>query len=320
MPPTERKLLGPAMVSFAILLFSLNDATMKFLSGNYALHEIVMIRSIVGFVLVVTIMAPLNGGLHLLKTRRPLMQLLRALFVLFANMTFFMGLAALPLADAVSLFFISPFLITIFSVIFLGETVGLRRWIAIAVGLLGVGIVLRPGTEAFRVEAFFPLAAAFGYAGLHIMTRHLRDTENASALTFYIQVVFLTVSLILGLTIGDGRFATQNDPSLDFLLRAWVWPEASDIVFLLILGVFASVGGYFISQGYRLAPAALAAPFEYLALPLSILFGVIFFSEWPDGYALAGSSLIIASGLYTVWREHQVSKHTSHAAVRPMPR
>lgn len=308
LPPT---LLGPVFAAIAVTLFSLNDVTMKFLSGGYALHQIVLIRSLVGMAVVLLFMMPFQGGFAALKTKRLSAQMARAGMVFFANMTFFLGLAALPLADAVALFFVSPFLITIFSVIFLGETVGPRRWGAVAVGMVGVVIVLRPGSDTFQLASLLPIAAAFGYGGLHIMTRYLRDTESAVSMVFYIQCMFIVATLILGLAMGDGKFAGGDNPSLDFLFRAWVTPEASDLPFIMVLGVFASVGGYFISQAYRLGEAALVAPFEYLALPLSICLGVLFFDEWPDTVAWCGIALILSSGLYTVWRENKMAKRQS---------
>lgn len=300
--------IGPLFATIAVTLFSLNDVTMKFLSGGYALHQIVLIRSFVGMSVVLLFMVPFQGGFVALKTGRLGAQMVRASMVFFANMTFFLGLAALPLADAVALFFVSPFIITIFSVLFLGEAVGPRRWIAVGVGMLGVIIILRPGSSSFQFASFLPIAAAFGYAGLHIMTRYLRDTESAVSMVFYIQLMFILATLTLGLIMGDGKFAGGGDPSLDFLFRAWVVPTREDLPYLMILGIFASVGGYFISQAYRLGEAALVAPFEYLALPLSILLGMLIFDEWPDVVAWIGIALVLGSGLYTVWREHQISK------------
>lgn len=300
--------LGPLFAAIAVTLFSLNDVIMKFLSGGYALHEIVLIRSLVGMAIVLVLMLPFQGGFAALKTRRLGAQMARAGMVFFANMTFFLGLAALPLADAVALFFVSPFIITIFSVVFLGETVGPRRWVAVGIGMLGVLIILRPGTSNFQAASLFPIVAAFGYGGLHIMTRYLRDTESAVSMVFYIQLMFIAATVILGLIMGDGKYSGGGNPSLDFLFRAWVVPVSKDLPFLMMLGVFASVGGYFISQAYRLGEAALVAPFEYLALPLSILLGVLIFDEWPDVVAWIGIALILGSGLYTVWREHQLTK------------
>ncbi|WP_298294096.1 DMT family transporter [uncultured Litoreibacter sp.] len=313
MPRLSAATLAPLTALIAVTLFSMNDVLMKLFSDGYALHQIVLVRSIMGFVLTVLVMAPLAGGFHLLRTKRLGVHMARAACVFFANMMFFLGLAGLPLADAVALFFVSPFIITIFSVIFLGETVGPRRWIAVALGMLGVLIVLRPGTSAFQVASLFPIAAAFGYAGLHILTRYMRDTENAVSMTFYIQVMFLGMSGVLGLWMGDGRFETDTPEALVFLVRPWVIPEVSHILMMLVLGVFASVGGYCISQAYRLGEAALVAPFEYLALPLGVLWGILVFGEWPDVIAWLGIGLILASGLYTVWRENKVLKDEMEA-------
>jgi len=263
---------------------------------------------LVGMAVVLLLMAPFQGGLSALKTKRLCAQMARAGLVFFANMTFFLGLAALPLADAVALFFVSPFVITAFSVLFLGETVGPRRWAAVGVGMVGVLIILRPGTASFQLASLLPILAAFGYGGLHIMTRYLRDTETTVAMVFYIQVMFIIASCVLGLLMGDGKFAATGSASLEFLFRPWIWPDRTDLPFIISLGLFASVGGYFISLAYRLGEAALVAPFEYLALPLSIILGILLFDEWPDTVAWIGIALILASGLYTVVREHQLSK------------
>lgn len=300
-------LAAPIFALIAVTLFSGNDVLMKFLSGDYALHQIVLTRSVMGLALTVLIMAPLAGGFHLLRTGRLRLHLARAACVFFANMMFFLGLSVMPLAEAVALFFVSPFLITIFSVLFLGEHVGARRWSAIAIGLLGVGIILRPGAASFQVASLLPVAAAFGYAGLHILTRYMRDTENAVSMTFYIQVMFLVLCSLLGLLLGGGQFYEKGPDGLAFLLRPWVWPETPDLMIMLALGVFASSAGYCISQAYRLGEAALIAPFEYLALPLSIFFGITVFGEWPDLAAWLGIALILGSGLYSLWREHQIA-------------
>ena len=161
------------------------------------------------------------------------------------------------LAEGVALFFVSPLIITVFSVIFLKEQVGPRRWAAIAVGFVGVLVVLRPGTEVFQPAALLPIAAAVGYAGLHMLTRYIGKTESALALSFYIQLSFIVISGGLGLFMGDGRFSGTGDASLDFLFRAWTVPEPSDWLVLLLVGAASSFGGFFISQAYRVAEAAV---------------------------------------------------------------
>ncbi|MCV2864069.1 DMT family transporter [Albidovulum sediminicola] len=303
-------LLGALCAIGAVFCFSINDMAIKFLSDSYALHEVVLIRALIGMAVLLALILPWSGGLAALRTRRLGMHLARGACVVFANMTFFIGLASLPLADGVAIFFVSPLIITVFSVIFLGETVGPRRWAALALGFLGVLIVLRPGTSVFQAAALLPVLAAFGYATLHMLTRYIGRTENALSMSFYIQLTFIGFSSLAGLAIGDGRFAGTGNASLDFFLREWSMPSGRDWLVLLVVGIASAFGGFFISQAYRVAEAAVVAPFEYAAMPLAVIWGVIVFGDWPDGVALLGIALIIASGLTLVWREARARRET----------
>ena len=295
--------LGAICATVAVLFFSINDVAIKFLSGGYALHQVVLIRSIIGLFIIAAVIAPFTSGWAIARTKRLKMHLLRGLCVVFANMTFFLGLAAMPLADAVAIFFVSPLVITLFSVFFLGEVVGPRRWAAIAVGLIGVLVMMRPGTSAFQVASLLPLAAAVCYAGLHILTRRIGGTESAATMAFYIQIVFIFVGISFGLIVGDGRFGDQSDLSLAFLFRAWSWPSVSDYPIFLVIGAGTAFAGYLISQAYRVAEASYVAPFEYLALPMAVVWGMVVFDEFPDFWDYAGMALILGAGLFMVWRE-----------------
>ncbi|MGR3492839.1 MAG: DMT family transporter [Shimia sp.] len=308
--------VGAASALGAVVFFSTIDTGIKFLSDSYALHQVVLIRSLIGLVFIMAVIAPFTGGLSILRTQRLGLHILRGLMVVTANLTFFLGLASMPLAEGVAIFFISPLLITAFSVIFLGERVGPRRWAAIAVGLLGVLIILRPGTEAFRPVSLLPLLAATAYAGLHMMTRVIGKTDSAATMSVYILLVFIGVCLIFGAVLGDGKFAGAENPSLAFLLRPWGWPEPRDWLLLIWIGIATAMGGYLISHAYRVAEAAVVAPFEYIALPLSILWGWLIFGEVPDVVAFAGIALILTSGLFVIWRDQR----TESAAMVDAPR
>ncbi len=301
-------LVGPLSATLAVLCFSINDTVIKFLSGDYALHQIVLIRSTLALAILLPIALPLAGGVRALRTERLGLHAVRGLCIVFANMTFFLGLAALPLADAVAIFFIMPLLVAVLSVVVLREHVGPHRWAAIALGFVGVLLMVRPGSESFQLAALLPIAAAFGYAGMTLLTRHIGKTEGSLALSFYIQVTFILVSCAFGLTVGDGRFAGTGSVSLDFLLRAWTWPSAGDWLLLLALATANAVAGIAISHAYRVSEAALVAPFEYIALPLSLFWGFLIFGDWPLPIALIGMSLILASGLYMIWREARQSR------------
>lgn len=122
-------------------------------------------------------------------------------------------------------------------------------------------------------------------------------------MAFYIQLTFVVASSLIGLGLGDGRFAGMGHPSLEFLFRAWIWPDPGDWPILIMLGMSGMLGGLFISQAYRLSEAAFAAPFEYVAMPMAIMWGVTVFGTWPDATAWIGIALIVGSGLYLLWRE-----------------
>ncbi|MFN3825061.1 MAG: DMT family transporter [Pseudorhodobacter sp.] len=303
--PAARRLMliGMASAFAAAVIFSVNDASIKFLSGGYALHQLVLIRALFGVAIVVLVLMPFSGGLAAMRTRKPLQHLLRGSLVILSNLCFFMGLAALQMAEAVALFFVAPLLITALSVPLLGEKVGPRRWAAVAVGLAGVLVMLRPGMGLFQPAMLFPVAAALAYALAHMMTRRMGGTESAATMTFYVQICFIVMAGMMGLTVGDGRFDPGPDSALGFLLRAWVWPGSGDWPILALIGVASTAGAFLMAQAYRLCEAGLAAPFEYANLPMAILLGLLVFGEWPDAVAWVGIFLIAGSGLYMFWRE-----------------
>jgi drug/metabolite transporter (DMT)-like permease len=274
--------VGAACAAAATVFFSINDTAIKFLSDGYALHEVVLIRSVIGLAVIVFFVGPFTHGLATGRTGRLPMHIFRSFCVVAANMMFFLGLAALPLAQAVAIFFVAPLFITVLSVIFLKETVGPLLWAAVAICFLGVLIIVRPGGMSFQIASLLPLGAATAYATLHILTRLIRLTESAATMSFYNQLIFALVCVVIGLAVGDGRYGNQSDPSLAFLLRAWRWPDQSDLPMLITIGIGTALGGYLISQAYRVAEAAYVAPFEYLAMPLSVFFGWVVFSEIPS--------------------------------------
>jgi len=299
----SQNFIGIASAIGATFFFSLNDVSIKFLSSDYALYQVVLIRSVIGMAVLLVVIVPLEGGLDILRTKRLSMHLLRGLCVVVANMTFFLALAAMPLADVVAIFFVSPLVITVFSVIFLGETVGPHRWFAVGIGMVGVIIVIRPGSSSFQLAALLPLISAVSYAGLHMFTRKLGVTEKAGTLAFYIQFSFICVSLLMGLLLGEGQFAGTSDASLEFLFRDWAWPVVSDYPVFIIIGVASTFGGYLISKAYKLCEAGLAAPFEYFSLVLAIFWGFTVFGDWPDKVTWIGISLIVGGGMFMLWRE-----------------
>jgi drug/metabolite transporter (DMT)-like permease len=136
-------------------------------------------------------------------------------------------------------------------------------------------------------------------------------------LTLYVQITFIVVCVISGFLLGHGGFANQSDPSLAFLTRAWDWPAAADWPILALIGCASAIGALLITHAYRSCEAALVAPFEYISMPLAIMFGLVIFGEWPEPMAWGGIALICGAGLYTVWRETRANPAAAPLASVP---
>ncbi len=299
-------------VTFGMIMFSIQDTVIKWVSGTYPLHEVVLYRSIFGLALTLAFVY-WEGGFGLLKTRRLPLHLTRGLLLVITNSAYFAALATMQLAETMAIFFIAPLIITALSVPLQGEHVGWRRWLAILTGMIGVLLIVKPSSDAFNAIAFLPALAALGYALTQLMTRPLGKTDSASAMSFYIQATFLGFSALVGLTIGDGRFSGSGSANIEFLTRAWLWPTPVDLSLFAISGFIVAIGGIAISQAYRMASPTVVAPFEYLALPFAVLWGVLLWGEVPDALAFAGIGLIVTAGLFTIYRERVTNKPISSA-------
>ena len=284
------------------MALSLNDLFIKQLSGGYALHQVILVRAFVGMAFILGFLLVSRTGLASLRTGRPWMHLIRASIVMVSNVCFFLGLAALPIADASAIGFVAPILVTLISVLVLGEKVGWHRWGAVIMGLVGVIIMLRPEGE-FRWAAVLILFSALCYASTQNMTRHMRETESSATINFYTQIAFIVVSVCMGIWVGDGHLSGSSDASLAFLFRVWIWPPLQDWPFFVGTGLAVAVGGMLMGHAYRTNPPGLIAPFEYTSMPLAVIWGLAFFGTFPDLQGWIGIALIIGAGLYTLYRE-----------------
>ena len=280
-----------------VFVFSLHDVIAKWMSGEYPVHEIIFIRS--GFAIIpILIIARLEGGLHLLRTNHFGAHVIRSVLFFGAYICFYLSLAALPLAETASLFYSGPMFITILSVAFLGEKVEFRRWIAVLVGFFGVIMMLKPGSKMIDPAAFLALLSAFLYAIVSIFTRRLGKTENGVSLAFYTTVMYMIYSPIFNIALDRVNVAQKSHPSVAFLFRDWKLPSQGDLLLFIMLGLFAAMGLYFLSQAYRLGQPSTIAPFEYVFVPLSVLWGFVFWKDILETHSIIGMVLIIGSGLY----------------------
>lgn len=317
----NRATVGIAFILAGMFAISINDMLIKMLSGDYPLHQIVFTRSGIGLFFSL-LLVQWEGGWSILKTNQPGLHALRGLMVVISNMSFFVALAVLPLADAVALFFVAPLFITLLSIPVLGEKVGPLRIGAVLVGFAGVVLMQRPWEsgdtlEVSRVVLMLPVLAALTYAALQVMTRKLGATTKASAMAIYIQATFLIVSLVFFAVAGDGSYAEDtSDGAVQFLLRAWVWPDQNDWAFLIGLGLNSAIVGYCLSAAYKAADAATVAPYEYVGLPLAVFWGWLIWADLPDLEVWIGMALIMGAGMFVFLREQQKARRVARTEIK----
>jgi drug/metabolite transporter (DMT)-like permease len=279
----DRPFKGIALILASTVFLGASDVTAKYLSATLPSIEIAWIRFLVFALIMVPSMLP-GSPLYALQTKSLGLQLMRGAALLGSSLFFISGLRFLPIAEASATGFVAPLFVTALSILFLGEKVGLRRWVATGVGLIGVLIILRPGSGAFHAAAFFPLVSALAWACTLIMTRMMSGKELATTT--------MTYSSIAGVCI------------LSALVPAvWVTPSWHDILFGILIGVASTAGQWIVVLAFRYADASVLAPFSYTQLVWVSLLGFLVFGEVPDIWTVTGAAFIVASGLYTAHRE-----------------
>jgi len=274
---------GIALVLLSTIFLGCSDVTSKYLSSSLPSIEITWIRMATFALMFTPVMLP-GSPLHAMRTERLGLQLMRGTALLGSSLFFITGLSFLPIAEASATGFVSPLFVTALSIIFLSEKVGMRRWIATAIGLIGVIIIIRPGSSAFHVAAFFPIVSAFCWAAALIMTRMMSGREAV--------VTTMAYSALTGFAIMSLM--------VPFV---WVTPSWSSIGFGILIGVASTVGQWIVVLAYRYGDASVLAPFSYTQLLWVSILGFFIFGELPDIWTITGAAFIVASGLYIAHRE-----------------
>ena len=283
-------------------IFSLQDLIIKLISADYPVHQAMTIRSLVAAPLLLLLVAADTGLRSLFSPQAPLLTV-RGVINLVSYTSFYLGLAAIPLANCVALYFTAPLFITLLSAVALNERVGPRRWLAVAIGFLGVIVMLRPGSDLFEWAAFLPVCAGMAYATAQIMARRIGTAESPAVMAAYSNFVFLIGASMMAALFGRGAHAHEGHASLAFLLRGWTMPTSTDLLLMMSCGVIAAIALTLLSEAYRSAPANTVAPFEYSALPWSVLHGWAVWGDLPDAIGWLGIAIIIGAGLYVLYRE-----------------
>jgi drug/metabolite transporter (DMT)-like permease len=274
---------GICCMLLGVLALSLSDASVKSLDGRYAALQILFLRAAVALPLIAALTLAL-GGRRALRTPQPGLHAWRGLLNVAGAGTFYAGLAHLQLAEATAIAYAAPIFVVLLSALVLSEKLDAYRLMAVVLGFGGVLIVVRPGSSVFQLASLYPLAAALSYAVMMVSARSIDPNHSFPTLMFYSVLPPFLFSLIP---------------------LPWVWQAVAlgDWPVLLAIGVLSSMGISLISQGFRLAPASVVAPFDYSGLLWATLLGWVMWDELPDPVSYVGMGLIVVAGLVGVLRK-----------------
>ena len=268
----------------SILLFSVMDASVKWLGTYYPTAQIMFFRCAVALVPVVVIIF-IRGGPGILRTGHKKLHLLRSVLGIAAMGFAFYAFSLMPLAEAISLLHTAPLFMTALSVILLREKVGPRRWTAVILGFIGMLIVVRPGADMLASGSLYMLTAAFLIGSTTIIIRHLGKIDDPVCITFYFTVTGVAVSLV-------GIF-----------IQGWQRPPPGDLALLTLVGLFGGMAQYLMTLSYRHLAVGVLAPLKYLTIVFGGCIAYLVWGEIPDLQSVFGIVIIVASGLYTLHRE-----------------
>lgn len=291
---TQHPARGILMIMSAVAMFAVMDSIAKYLARFYPVPGIVWARYAFHLLFVVLILGPRMKG-RLLRTRRPGWQVLRGLLLAASSLFLFSALKFMPLAEASSITFLAPILVTIGAAFALKEKVEPQRWVAVCGGFVGVLIIIRPGSGVFGPAALLPLATAACFAAYSVLTRKLAGLENPYTTIFYSGLVGTMMLAVV-------------------LPFAWKAPATSaHTVLLMLMGVLGGGGHLVLIHAYEHAPASRLAPFSYTQLIWVLGAGYLVFGDFPDQWSLIGIAVIAASAIY-------IATHQRMAARRDAPR
>ena len=306
----NQALRGILFLCVGVFIFSLQDAIIKQVSGAYPLTQVLVIRSLVA--------APILGALVVWQLGWQRVWALRVgplvarSFIMFLSyVSYYMAFPALPLADAVALYFTVPLFVTALAGPFLGERTGWKVWGAVLAGLVGVGIMLQPGQGLFEPAALLSLLSALMYGSSMLMARKLSNDYSASVMSFFQNGLFFAGALAIAAGVYAVGGVQSAHPSLSFLVRPWVWPHGAEWWLMAVCGVVSSTGTVLLTNAYRVARAGVVTPFEYTGILWAPLWGFVFFSEVPRSTTVAGAVLIVGAGLMAL-------RLAQHPAEKPL--
>ncbi len=285
--PTARADRVPRGITYmlaATVMFAISSAITKWQVGSYSFAEVLFFRALISLAACMVLILP-RTGLTVFRTRRLRDHLARSGTQSVAQSLLTIAFMMMPLGGAIAINFSAPLFATLFAAFWLKEKVGLARGLALIAGFFGVLIVAAPGADSFRIGALFAIGNAVLFGSVTAAVRGMTTTELAETLTMY-QMVFLTVFFAVAMSIFG-----------------FAWPSNRDLGAMLVNGLFNGLGQYWWTRSLSLAPPSAVGPFYYFSLVWAIVLGFLFWSEMPTLPLLAGSAVVVGSGLFLLWHE-----------------
>ena len=301
-------IIGMSFVAF-------QDTLIKIISSETNIFLILLFRALLGFILLLIFLKVTNKPI-IFKTNYPLLTTIRGVIFFIAFALYFFSLTKLSLPIAVTLFFVSPFFITILSLFFLDEKIGFRRWIALVIGFIGVFLVMDPKIDNFNIYTVLPVISAFFYALTMIIQKKTSVRDNLYSQIFHIYIFAIFITLTMGFIITNGYYDNSTNINLQFLFRAWSLDNVYIIYSLLLIGVMGVMAFLCIFQAYRIGSPPSVAPFEYILILLSLILSWIIWDETMNTKGYTGLIFIVSAGFYTFIREKR--KHKSVTLDKPL--
>ena len=293
---------GILLIFIGMFVVSFQDAAMKYIHSSVSLYEVYFMRTLISFIIIVCYLKIMNKPI-IFSTHYPLLTFIRVILFFFGFSSFYISLTIMPLATATALFFASPFLMTIFAIFILKEEVGIRRWLAVIIGFIGVYVILNPDFNNFNYLSLTPVFCAFCYALSMIILKKTSDKDNVYSQMFHFYILAIVISLIFYFYMGDGKFNSIDHPDSQFIFRKWFDNLEFSLLYMVLIGVIGASAFLCIFTAYRIASPAVVSPFEYSILVWATLNGWFFFDEIPNVRTFVGMILIVCGGIYIFVRE-----------------
>ena len=291
------------LVVIGMFVFSIQDALIKVISGSVNIYVIYIVRSIIGL-LAILIYCKLKDIKLIFKTHYPIITTLRVSGFFLGFSLYYFSLSKISLPEAVTLFFVSPFFVTIASKFLIGEKVGIYRWSLIFVGFIGVYLVLNPDFNNFNIYTLFPIFCAFFYAMTVVIQKKTSDYDNLFTQIIHTYISAIIFSIIIYIVLKNLTFSSNQLIEYNFILMSWDIPDIFSFFILVIIGVTGVIGFFSIFGAYRMGSPSTIAPYEYSLIIWSIILGYLIWNEYLSFRGFIGLFLILSASFFTLYREY----------------